>query len=138
MDAEQEFEIKAKLVIARFECSPAEITEIIGIHLTETWLKGEPVLPKAKNVHKSNGWMLRSPINPVNSIVDAQVEGLLQIIAPQVEAFANLPSGVYVELGYVIYTYSYRFPVMGFSQDTIKMLEKIGGAIDVDLYGLKD
>lgn len=136
-DKEREFDIIAKLVITNFDCSPAEITQIIGIHPTQTWLKGEPFLPEAKNVQKSNGWILQSPINPFNSTVDIQVKAIMKIIAPQAEAFANLLSGAYAELGCVIYTYCPHYPAVGFSKDTIKTLAKIGGSINIELYEVK-
>ncbi len=129
MDGEGKSEIKVKLVIADFECSPEEITKILEINPTKTWLKGEPVLPTARNFHKQNGWVLQSPNNSVNSTVDAQVESLLSIIAPHVDKFATLPKDVYIELSCVIFTDSDRFPAVGFSYNTIRMLAKISGSM---------
>lgn len=58
VSAEIQSEIKARLTIADFECSPEEITQILGIRPTKTWLRGEPVTSRIKNVYKENGWTL--------------------------------------------------------------------------------
>lgn len=136
MSAESKSEVKARLNIAEFECSPEKITKILGIQPTKTWIKGEPINPIGKRVYKENGWMIESPINPVNSNVDEQVESLLSVITPYVEAFANLPSDVYIELSCVIYVPSndHGRPTVGFSANTIKILAKLGANIDIDIY----
>ena len=138
VSVERPSEIKARLTVARFECSPEEITQILGIRPTKTWLRGETVTPRAKNVHKSNGWTLRAPCDPLNSTVDEQVDSLISIITPHIEAFAKLPTGVYIELSCILYVYDYSRPVIGFSASTVRILAQIGANIDIDIYDLRE
>lgn len=134
MDSEDRFRIRTRLIIADFECPPEEITEILGINPTKTWLKGQPVTPKAKNTRKENAWELLIDFSPENNTVDAQVESLLSIITPNIEKFANLPSNVDIILSCVIFTRPDGFPVIGFSKKLIKILALINADIDIDLY----
>jgi len=138
VSAERQFEIKARFTIAGFECSPEEITQILGIRPTKTWLRGEPVTSKAKNVYKENGWTLTSPCNPVSSTLDEQVDALISIIPPRIQAFAKLPAGVYIELACIIRVADYSQPVIGFSANTIRIIAQIGANIDVGIYDLRE
>ncbi len=128
---------KVRLTVTDFECSPEEITQILGISPTETWLRGEPVLPKAKNVHHQNGWMIASPCDPMKTNISTQVGSLFSIIEPHIEAFAKLPVGTCVDLSCILYVYDCR-PVIGFSVDEVKMLARLGASIDVDFYDLRE
>ena len=138
MAEERQSEIKAKLKIADFECSPEEITEILGICPTKIWRNGEKVHPRAKNVYKSNGWMLASPCDPVNSSVDQQIEPLLSIIKPHIDAFEKLPSGIYIELACIIRVADYREPAIWFSADTIRIIAQMRASIDIDVYDFRE
>lgn len=138
VSVERPSEIKARLTVAEFECSPEEVTNLLGICPTKTWLCGETVTPRAKNVHKSNGCILISPRDPVNSTVDVQVDSLISIITPHIEAFAKLPAGVYIELSCIIRVADYGRPVVGFSADTVRVLAQIGANIDIDIYDLRE
>lgn len=137
VNTEKQSATKARLIIADFECSPEEITQTLSIYPTKTWLRGETVTPTAKNVHKENGWMIASPCDPLNSTVDVQVDSLISIITPHIEAFAKLPTGVYIELSCIIRVADYGRPVIGFATNTVRVLAQIGANIDIDIYDLR-
>jgi len=44
----------------------------------KTWHRGEPILPKAKNVHHQNGWMIALPCDLMKSSISTQVGSLLE------------------------------------------------------------
>lgn len=138
MNKERQSEIKAKLIVRDFEFSPEEITQLLNICPTQTWLRGETVTPRARNVHKSNGWLLASPCNPVGSSIEAQIDSLFSIVAPHADAFAKLPVGTNVELYCVMYVADYREPVIIYQSDTIKMLAKLGASVGIDIYDLRE
>ncbi len=138
MDEERQSEIKAKLIVRGFECSPEEITQLLNIYPTQTWLRGEPVSSRAKNVHKSNGWLLASPCDPVGSSIEAQIGSLFSVVVPQAEAFAKLPTGTKVELYCVIYVADYRDPVIIFPTDTVRILAQLGASVGIDIYDFRE
>ena len=137
MSEEDHSKIKARLTIFDFDSPVEEIVQTLGFCPTKTWRRGEPVLPKAKNVHHENGLMLVAPCEPINSTVNEQVDSLLSIITPHIDNFAKLPIGVEVELSCIIYVYDCR-PVIGFSHETVRVLAQIGASIDIDFYDLRE
>jgi hypothetical protein len=57
------FENKVKLVVSDFECSPDVISETLGMEASQTWLKGDSVIPQAKTcITKMDGWHGRQQI----------------------------------------------------------------------------
>ena len=138
MGDERQSEIKAKLIIRDFDCSPEEITQLLKISPTQTWLQGKPVTARAKNVHKSNGWLLESPCDPVGSSLEAQVNSLLSLVLPHVELFTKLPISTRVELYCVLYVADYREPVIHFPTDIVRKLAQMGANIGIDIYDFKE
>lgn len=134
MSEEGRSEIQAKLIVRSFECSPEEITQLLAIHPTQTWLRGETVTPRAKNVRKSNGWLLASPCDPIGSSIEAQTDSLFSIVAPRIEAFAKLPAGTNVELYCAMYVADYREPVISFPTDKVRLLAQLGASIGISIY----
>jgi hypothetical protein len=138
MNKQRQSEIKAKLIVRNFECSPEEITQLLNICPTQIWRRGEPVTSRAKNVHKNNGWLLASPCDPVGSSIESQIDSLFSVVAPHADTFAKLPVGTNVELYCVMYVADYREPIIIFPSDTVKMLAKLGASVGIDIYDIRE
>ena len=126
-------EVKVQLFITHFECSPDEITRILGITPTATWLQGEPIPKSAGGVRKVNGWKLQSPTFPLGG-PEEQTDALLNVITPHAWRFKNLPGGSAIELSCAIYAYDDTHRVFEFSSDVVRRLAEIGMSIDVAYY----
>jgi len=129
-----EFEIKVRLGIHDFECSPKKITKILGIMPSKTWKKGD-IISNTIRKHGSNGWLYFSPCDYYRDSIDKQVDILLDIIYPKKKNFLSLPESCFIELSCVVYSYKER-PIICFSAEQVRKLAEIGACIDVDSYDL--
>jgi len=82
-------EIKVRLPVMNFECPSDEVSDILGVQPSETWTKGQRVTAQATNVHHQNGWMLRSPADPMATTLEEAIGALLSLF-PDKTAFARL------------------------------------------------
>jgi hypothetical protein len=133
--ATKHVETKVRLHVYDFECSPTEITRILGLNPTETWLRGDKVLPVADNTLKENGWRLASPLHPINTPLDEHLDALSSLVLPRATAFSMLPTGSIVEISCVICSFTHR-PVIHFSQEHVAAATSLKASIDVDVYDL--
>jgi hypothetical protein len=129
-------EIIVSLSITKFECSPSEITRILGIMPSKTWKKSDLIDKRALIKYKENGWRVSSSLSK-NENLKTHIEDLLQIIIPHKAKFRNLPSFCCIELSCCIYVY-HEVPEISFSVSTVKLLSELQAEIDVDLYYLAD
>jgi len=134
--SKQRTESKTQLFITHFECSPDEITKILGISPTATWRKNDPIPKSTGGVRKVNGWRLESPVKPTAS-PEGQINSLLEIVAPNINRFKQLPTPSEVELSCAIYAYDESQRVFGFSLQTVQLLAKMNATIGVAYYDLR-
>ena len=125
---------KARLVIGGFECSSDEITRIVKTTPTKTWVRGEPVMPPATNLRKENGWQLDAGADPDHASVQESIESILHRL-PDPLALTRLPSGTYVEMICVVYTYDVR-PFLHLTSEILEKMGQYGIDLDVDIYDL--
>jgi len=126
-------EVRVQLFIKGFRCHPDEVTQVLGISPTETWLKGEPIRKAGGALYRGNGWELKSPTAPTAS-PEEQLEALLPLIRPYTKNFRRLPPGSVVDLSCAIYAYDDSQRVFLFSTEAVKALAAIGAPISVAYY----
>lgn len=130
----EEETIRAKLIITGFDCTSEEITEILGISPHKTWLCGEKPIPKAITCYKSNGWQISTPLSSVQeSSLEKQIDLLMAIIKPAVEAFKILPKNVSVTVSCPFYVNNPKSVALGVSIEAIQTMARIGAYLDIDL-----
>ena len=127
-------EVKVRLVITDFQCHPEEITRILGLQSSTTWMRGDPI-PKTSMTRKQNGWRLDSP--KPHEVLQKQIDALLVLVMGRVEAFERLPIGSEIELSCVIYVYD-EDPALHFSDTSIRSLARLHASIDIDYYDLRE
>lgn len=128
--------ISVDLRIADFECSPEELTNIIGISPTRTWRQGDLVTPRTAHRYKENGWELSSGVSQHESF-DNHVNALLDIIEPKIDAFIEIGSKYFATLSCAIYMYDNSensLPWPHFTKRSMAVLHHIGAEVDFDLY----
>jgi hypothetical protein len=129
-------EVKTRLIVMGYECPAEEISRILGIAPSKTWVKGERVLPEASNVHRENGWVLKSPVDPKATTVEDSIEVLLTTL-PDLGAFERLPVGTEIQMTCTIYAYRDR-PSVYLPPQIVSRLARIGASLDVDIYDLSE
>lgn len=133
-------EIRVCLRVMEFECSPHEITRIIGITPCRTWLKGDAIdkTGRATIKHKQNGWEIcsRAVSDNANYYSELQpcVSKILDIVRPCRDNFKSLPTGVFIQLSCFIYAYSEKAPAINIDSVSVNELSHINASIDIDYY----
>jgi hypothetical protein len=136
MKPEAATKVRARLIVLGFSCSPKDITKILGIDPTKSWMVGDRVLPVAKNVHHENGWSVDSPVDREHTTPEVAVQALLRLF-PDRNAFRRLPKDAEVQLTISVMGYTER-PSVFLSRESIEALAEICASLDVDPYDLTD
>lgn len=123
------------LVVSGFEGSPGEISALLGITPTRTWLRGDPIPPSIVT-RKDNAWVLDAGC-PETDTLSRQIEAVLKKASHAAPAFANLPPGVSVQLFCAISDYE-RAVVLEFPRQVICELAALGAQISIDYYDLSE
>jgi hypothetical protein len=125
-------EIRVTLKITDFECSPEEISNLLGIKPTKQWERGDVIDLRVTRRRGNNGWMLASGLSTESS-VQQQIKVLLEILLPRKERFMVLPEGSRVAINCIIYTNHGR-PDISLSVDIVSAIGSINAGLDFDLY----
>lgn len=134
--SEKPDEVKVYLKITGFECSPKEISDLLSIKATRTWLRGDDIYPRTIVKRKENGWLLQSKIAPDIRVIK-HIENLLAITLPKKNHFEKLPEGTDVAIYCVVYS-EFGRPDISLKPDMVKAIASLGAALDFDLYTLGD
>ena len=122
-------EIKLRLIVTNVSQDPDVLTKTLGITPSKIWRKGDAISAHQSRVHEENGWLLDAPGSP-HAPMEKQLEAMLHIIEPRVEAFGKLPAGSEVELSCVVYEDEEDDrPCIEFSVKAVNLLARIGGLI---------
>lgn len=124
--------IKVSLTLTDFSCSPDDITEILGVDPTFSWLQGDVINPKSTLVRKENGWRLDVPSDQDASL-NNRVNRLKDVLGSRVKNFRNLPVDCYIELSCCVRTDG-EAPEFHLDRAAIAFLASIDAELDVDLY----
>jgi Domain of unknown function (DUF4279) len=127
--------VKVSLVIKGFSCAPEEVTEIIGVDPTRTWLRGDRISALATNLRHENGWELKGSLGDGNPL-DVQVLAMLRLLAPAQSRFSGLPD-CSVRLSCAVYAYE-GSPQMFLPREAIAGLAGIGAEVDIDYYDMTE
>jgi hypothetical protein len=127
-------DVRTRLPILNVE-SAAEITQVLGVPPSKTWLAGDTVAPRARNVHHQSGWLLQSPLEG-RVDPEASLDALLKLI-PDPSSFNKLPKGCEIQATFTLYGETGR-PSLLLSAKAIQQLAVIGASLDIDTYDLTD
>lgn len=141
-DTEETIEITCCLIVSDFECSPSEITNLLGLQPTGIWLKNTPRIPHPRSTlkHSNNGWKICFKTANVEGgcyEIQSSITKVLETIRPMRESFKELPSECNIELSLVIDNYSDAIPALNINASTILELAYINASIDIDYYHLE-
>ena len=126
-------EIRVEFCITSHELLPTQITQILGLLPSRTWLEGESI-QGTKLRRKHNGWCLA--VDGAESTIDLEVpiRELLTILLPKIGEIDEARSGLDVEceLSCAI-TIADETPVINLSPATVGDLVRLNAAIDIDI-----
>ncbi len=124
------------LRIMRFDCSPSDITQAIGMQPTRIWHEGEPTVPGTGIINKQNGWGISSGLGDDRDFA-SHVDALYKRITDHIEEFTEIGNRYHAEIACALYLYDYRdgsIPTIRFTRHETDLLQRIGAEIDFDIY----
>lgn len=138
------YEIKLNLVVTDFDVEPSQISDILSLAPTQSWLKGESIQRTARK-YKTNGWLLSSELGKHAELND-HINALFSKIKPVLSNFNKLPRSTEKELSCVIYVYhqkgnpeeEHSTPAIHLDREHIMLLNQLGTEFDVDIYVLPE
>ena len=130
--------IKARLVISSGSVKPDEISAIVGVLPTKTWLQGQPVSRAAKNRYEENGWLLvetnrDNEASPISHAIDRLLSRIpVKNLRMLRDTWGNAIS---IELSLVVHFQILEgSPSIELTESHIDYLYNCGGTFDLDLY----
>ena len=123
-------EIKASFLITGFSCAH-EVTEVIGVQPTETWVKGDRI-GKSILIRKSNGWRLRSRLS-LRADLERHARHILKRIYPRGTKLLSL-KGYQGNFSVAMYIYDSDRPPIVLPAEVVQQMAQLRASVDIDLY----
>ena len=136
------YKIELDLLLVNFDIDPSQVSEIISLTPTRSWLKGESVYGTLRK-YKTNGWRLSPGLDKSGTLED-HLDALFSKIKPVLSNFSNLPHSTEKELSCAIHIYhdksnpdeEHNIPAIHLEREHIEILNQLGAEFDLDLYVL--
>ena len=126
-------EVRVEFCITGHELLPTQITQILGLPPSRTWIEGESI-QGTKLCRKHNGWCLA--LNAVEPTINLEVpiRELLEVLLPKAEEIGEVCIGrdLECELSCAI-TIDDETPIINLSPETVSDLGRLRAAIDIDI-----
>ena len=115
------------------ELQPSEITGMLDLIPTRTWLEGESIQRTASR-YKDNGWCLSTANGKQSIHLEDPIRDLLQVLLPKADRIRRVSAdhGLYGEMSCVIYLRDEE-PSICLSPETVTALSQLGAGIDIDI-----
>ena len=138
------YKITLDLVLTDFDIDPVQVSGILSLTPSRSWLKGEPIQRTALKC-KTNGWLLSSGLDK-SAELDDHIKALFSKVKPVLSNFNNLPPSTEKELSCAIYIYhkkdnvdeEHRTPPIHLEREHVEILNQLGAEFDLDLYVLPE
>jgi hypothetical protein len=134
-------ELIVELRVMGFDCHPSEITKLLKLQPTSTWIKGELVSKSGRGIKKNeeNGWALRADWKSTEQPIDFSdlFDDLSKRVFPVKERFAELSKESSIQVACCAYIREYA-PAFTLDEPTIRLLADINASVDFDIYCLVD
>lgn len=125
--------MRVLFLIKEFMCDPSQLTNLLGIEPTRSWVAGE-VNPHTKAVYRTNGWMLESPLLEPQKL-DPHVDWLLARLPSDLEGLRQTVGRFSAKLYAAVYTSGDR-PTLFLDSNILGQLNRLSASLDLDLYVL--
>ncbi len=129
-----ELKISAALTLTGFDCDPEEITKILGILPTKTWIVGD-LIGRTILHRKENAWVLKSQLQK-NADLESHIKDVLARLQPSWQKVVELCSKYDSEISCVIYSVESQGEAIHFDKEILKSVFELNAEIDVDYYCL--
>jgi hypothetical protein len=123
--------------VSEFDCTPDEITNILGLKPTDAWCKGEKWGVDNIRERKEKFWRYKTSESTNDYYTNIHFKELLDKLEKQKENLANLPSEVKTGITYVSTCY---FPNIGviLEYELLERIVNLGLSLDFDIYSLSN
>ena len=126
-------QISLKFGIYDLESSPDEITELLGIEPSETFIKGCGY-GKHERIAKENAWLIET-IAEGDQIEDEKLAKLLHYVIPAIKKLRQAMPSHSTQLGIVINTDEAN-PGLHINKENMHLLNSVSATLDIDIYAL--
>ena len=123
--------MSVEFCITGLSITPEEITRVIGITPTKTWLLGESIQKTALR-RKHNGWCISTAAEVIS--LEETTRHILDLLLPKERTINELCSkhDLHRELSCALYLVD-EAPEINFSRDVIIGLSRLGATVDIDI-----
>jgi hypothetical protein len=110
----------------------AEITTMLGVEPTESWIRGDP--GKYNPSRPDSGWCLHSPLPRSETNLSTHIEALLPLLRERQTSVKGLSERFKTFLVCVGMYDGSTSPGLFLSRESVALLASLGVAVDADLY----
>lgn len=122
--------MKVYILISDFECSPTEISRILGLVPEKTFLKGDTITPSILK-RKFNGWCYSPPQIDQLHFEKAVIEILNNV--KELNRLSEVTKYFEAQITCAIDKGEEQFPSLYLSRETVKRLSGQNCSIDIDV-----
>lgn len=126
-------ELRVSFVISNFRCSASEVTAVLGIEPSTTWLAGD-IVPGTVMRRKRNAWVLEAHEDRGTSL-ESQASWLLSKLPATLQELRRRSVDFGTKLSCALYVVDER-PALILEARSIQRLAELGACLDIDLYVL--
>jgi len=126
----------AYFYVTGYQCSPEEITNILGVEPTDTWVKGEKWGTNNIRERKESSWIFKTNKSENDYYSNYHFKELLEKIEGIKGKLKNLPKECDIGITYVPTCYFPNVAVI-LDSELIQKIASLGLSVDFDIYSLE-
>jgi len=139
MKEEREYELRLYMILLSQEVEPSNISKMVLLEPDRTAEKGLPVregaTPPAPPQHHL--WQLHSKVEPVNSRIEDQFQGLKDAIGDSYGKISTLPPEIKCICKCVVYS-NKPLPDLSFSPEQLAFMSDMNATLEIEVYDFSD
>jgi hypothetical protein len=128
-------DLQATLTVSGFECLPEQVSSVLGVTPTDTWLEGDPIGQGTRR-WQFRGWRLRSPLAGDEALSD-HIAWLLQAVPGAFDRLRSVTESWELELAVTAFVYD-AVPALHLPAAQMARLAALNAAVDIDVILLRD
>jgi len=127
----------AYFYVTGFNCSPDEVSVVLGFEPTGTWVKGEKWGPKNIRERKKSTWIYKTNKSDNDPYSNVHFKELLEKLERIKDRLERLPEGCDIGITYVPTCYYPNIAVI-LDNELLLKIAGLGLSIDFDIYSLNN
>jgi hypothetical protein len=127
-------ELHIVFILSGFDCSPSEISSVLGIEPDKSWNAGDLIVP-IRRPRKTNGWMVDVRSHETEELEPLIVQ-VLDRLPPSLEGLSRV-AGTWTAKIYAAIYFTER-PTLTLGADTVRRIAGLGAILDIDLFPMHE